>query len=213
MQEHFVLKLGPDTVGIALGLLTIPMVLLSIGSVAAGLMLAVMQDWGSLLFGAGAFLFCSVLAPLLEKLVVAIDDAAVLALQQGHRRRAHGIAIVSGALPILAIFVLEIAAWRWAIAGSSPTPTVLHLIWGYGVATGPWSFFALRVSRFRRTLVGIRAYSGQVALWLFLLLTLWLNAPPLVIVAVLLLVPTGLPIVLGMQLALADRDAIANVRV
>lgn len=206
------MKLGSDTVGIALGLLTIPMALLSMASVAAGVLLAWWGDWPAVLFGMGAFLFCAFLARLLEQTVIAIDDAAAHALARRRRGRAYGIAIVSGALPVLVIFAAEILCFRGVLARASAAPGALPWLWGYGVATCPWSLYAERVSRFRRTLVGIRAYAGHVALWLFALLTLWLGASPGVVAAV-LLVPAALPFTLGVVLALADREAIANVRV
>lgn len=206
------MKLGSDTVGVTLGLLTIPMALLSMAGVVAGLLLVFWQDWLSLIFGGAAFLICSIFARVLEQMVIAIDDAAAVSLDYGRRRGAYAIAIVSGALPVLVIFTAEILVFRGVTAWSSPAPVVLQWLWGYCVATGPWSLFAERVSRFRRTLVGIRAYAGHIALWLFLCLTQWSNPSPAAIVAV-LLVPAALPFTLGMVLALADREAIANVRV
>jgi hypothetical protein len=205
-------RLGSDTLGVALGLLTIPMAVFSMASVPAGLMLALWQDWPALLFGVAAFLGCSVLARLLERLVIAIDDAAAVTFSHHRRRRAYAIAIVSGALPVLVIFVAEIVSFRGVFAWPSSAPGLAQWLWGYGVATVPWSLFAEQVSRFRRTLVGIRVYAGHIALWLFLILTHWLNASPVLIVAA-LLVPATLPFTLGMVLALADREAIANVRV
>ncbi|MEG3089329.1 hypothetical protein [Sphingomonas sp. PB4P5] len=206
------MKSGSDTVGITLGLLTIPMAVLSIASIAAGVLLLVSGDWAAMLFGVAAILFCSALARLLEQVVIAIDHAAALALARGHRGRAYGTASISGALPVLVIFAAEILSLCGVLERSSAAPGVLHWLWGYGVATCPWSLYAERVSRFRRTLVGVRAYAGHVALWLFGLLTLWLDASPTVIVAV-LLVPAALPFTLGLVLALSDREAIANVRV
>lgn len=206
------MKVGSDPLGITLGLLTIPMAVFSIAGLAAGLMLLVWQDWATVLFGVAAVPFYSVLARVLERLVIAIDDAAGLARDHGRRRRAYAIAVVSGALPVLVIFVAAIGSFHEVIARPTSAPKWLLWLWGYGVAMGPWSLYAEQVSRFRRTLVGIRAYAGHVALWLFLLLTTVFDAPPLAVVAV-LMVPAILPFTLGMALALADRKAIANVRV
>ena len=206
------MKPGSDTVGIGLGLLTFPMTTLGMGGATAGLLLIPWGGWPQLLFGVAAFLLCSFLAAPLERLVIAIDDAAARSIDRHRRGRAYGIAIVSGAFPVLVIFTVEILSLRGVLARPSGAPAALQWLWGYGVATCPWSLYAERVSRFRRTLVGIRAYAGHVALWLFSLLALWLEASPAVIVAV-LLVPAALPFTLGLVLALADRDAIANVRV
>lgn len=206
------MKLGSDPLGITLGLLTIPMAVLSIASLAAGLMLLAWQDWPAVLFGFAAFLFCSVLARGLERLVIAIDDAAGQARDHGRRRSAYAIAVASGAVPVLVIFALAVGSFRQVLAMPSAAPVWLLWLWGYGVAMGPWSLYAERVSRFRRTLVGIRAYAGHVALWLFVLLTSVFDAPPLAVGAA-MMVPAILPFTLGMVLALADRKAIVNVRV
>lgn len=205
------MKLGSDLVGVVMGLLTIPMALLSIAGVASGLMLALWLDWSPLVFGLIALLLCSVLAQLLERLVIAIDEAAAIALRQGHRGRARVIAVVSGALPVVVIFAAEIACLHGVLLRAASVPAVAWL-WGYVVATGPWTLYAERVSRFRRTLVGIRAYYGHVALWLFSIVALWLDASP-VVVAVVLLAPAFVPFTVGLLLALSDREAIANVRV
>ncbi|WP_242097978.1 hypothetical protein [Sphingomonas sp. CROZ-RG-20F-R02-07] len=206
------MKLGSDAVGTVLGLLTIPMALLSIGSVGAGLALAVRQDWPPLVFGIAAFLIGWVLVHLLERLVIATDDAAALALAHGRRPLAHATAFVSGALPILVIFAAEIACLQGLMDRTAGAPGWLVWLWGYGVATGPWTLFAERVSRFRRSLVGIRAYAGHVTVWLFSLLILGLHASPLLLVAT-LLANAFIPVTVGLLLALADREAIANVRV
>lgn len=206
------MKLGSDPLGTTLGLLTIPMAACSVASVAAGAMLLAWRDWRSLLLGVAAFLVCSILARVLEQLVIAIDDAAGLALDDGRRRRAYAIAVVSGALPVLVIFAAEIGAFREVLGWSTAAPAWLRWLWAYGVAIGPWSLYAEQVSRFRRTLVGIRAYAAHLGLGLFLLLTVAVHAPPLAVAAA-LLVPAILPFTLGMVLALADRKAIANVRV
>lgn len=206
------MKLGSDPLGITLGLLTIPMAVFSMASLAAGVMLALGQDWPALLFGVAVSLLCSVLARVLEQLVIVIDDAAALARDHGRRRRAYAIAAVSGAMPVLVIYATAICSFRAVVSWPTAAPVWLLGLWGYGVALGPWSLYAERVSRFRRTLVGLRAYAGHVALWLFALLTAGFHAPPAAVVAA-LLVPAILPFTLGMSLALADREAIANVRV
>lgn len=206
------MKLGSDAVGTVLGLLTIPMAVLSVASVAAGFALAARQDWAPLVFGFGLFLAVSVLARLLEQLVIATDSGAALLLAHGRHGLAHAVAFVSGALPVAVIFVAEIGCLHGLLARDTTAPVWLVWLWGYGVATGPWTLFAERVSRFRRTLVGIRAYAGHFTLWLFSLLILWLHASPLILVAT-LLANAFIPVTVGLLLALADREAIANVRV
>ncbi|MGI4731986.1 MAG: hypothetical protein ACRYFW_09585 [Janthinobacterium lividum] len=206
------MKLGFDVTGTAMGLATIPMALLSAGSIVAGLTLAAFRDWGVVLSGLAVLLLCSVLARPLEALVVAIDDAAARSLGRGRRRWARIAAVASGALPVAVILAAEVSSLRAIMRADTASPRLLVWLWGYGVATGPWTLFALRVGRFRRTLVSIRAYAGHVALWLFSILALWLRAP-VGVVAAAMLVPAVLPFTVGLLLALADREAIANVRV
>lgn len=206
------MKLGGDATGDVMGLLTVPMALLSIAGALAGPVLVATGHWPPVLLGLAAFTVCTALAHLLEPLVIMIDDLAAMSLQRDRRRAARLCAIVSGALPVGVIFVAEIVSLRTVFASGSSAPVLLAWLWGYAVAAGPWTLFAQWVSRFRRTLVGIRAYAGHLALWLFSLLTLGLGAPPAVVAAA-LLIPAILPFAVGMLLALADRDAIANVRV
>ena len=176
------MKLGSDAVGIAKGLLTLPMLVLGAGGIVAGLILALRQDWPPIRLGLIAGLLCYCLARLLEGLVIRIDDLAARALERDHRRRARVAAIVSGALPVAVVFAAEIVSLRGVLASgstmSSPGSAFVLWLWGYGVAVGPWTLFANRVSRFRRTLVAIRAYAGHIALWLFSVLTLVRDAPP-----------------------------------
>ena len=206
------LKQGSDAVGIGLGLLTIPMALLSAGGIVAGVVLAMRHDWSAIVIGTAAFLLCSILARLLEQLVIRIDDVAAGALGRRDRSVARIVAVVSGALPMIVILASELVCLRGVQAYASTGTAFAVWLWGYGVATGPWTLFADRVSRFRRTLVAVRAYAGHIALWLFSVLALVLHVSPGVAVAVMVL-PAALPFVIGMLLALADRDAIANVRV
>lgn len=206
------MKRGFDVTGTALGLATIPMALLSAGSIFAGLALAIRQDWSSVLHGLVAVLVCSAVARPLEALVIQIDNAASRSAGRDQYRRAGAIACVSGALPVAVILLAEVTCLRVVLGAHPASPIPLVWLWAYGVATGSWTLFAQRVSRFRRTLVSIRAYAGHVALWLFSILTFLLHAPAGV-VAVAMLVPAILPCAVGLLLALADRDAIANVRV
>lgn len=203
-----------DAIGLVMGLLTIPMALLSFGSIAAGIALLGRGDWRLVLFGFGVFLLSSALARLFEQVVIAIDDAAAMSLARGRRARAYGFAALSGALPTLLILIAEIGCLVRLLHfdPAAPAPALLEWLWAYGVATGPWTLFALRVSRFRRTLVGIRAYAAHLALWLFSLLALVLHVAPAAAAAAMLL-PAILPFTVGLLLALADRDAIVNVRV
>lgn len=201
-----------DAVGAVMGFLTIPMALLSAASIAAGGLLALHAVWVPLLFGALLFGLCAAAARPLEWLIIGIDDRADMAMRCGRRGRARLIAVASGAAPIAIILALEVASLHAMLSCRGVAPAPLVWLWGYGIATGPWTLFAEQVGRFRRTLVAIRAYAGHVALWLFSLLALVLHAP-IAVAVMAMLVPAALPFTVGLLLALADREAIANVRV
>jgi len=200
-----------DLIGTIMGFATIPMALLSMASVIGGLLLLAHGAWQPTLFGLVAFAICYALAGALERVVITIDDAAALSLQASKRGRARGIAAVSGGLPIIVILGWEYACFRLISSFHGHAPFLLLWLWSYGIATGPWSLFAQRVSRFRRTLCGIRSYAGHIAYWLLSTVTM-LGAPqPIGLIC--MFVPATLPFVVGMLLAIADRDALTNVRV
>jgi hypothetical protein len=202
-----------DLIGTAMGIATIPMALLTIVSLFAGIALLSMGFWHPVLWGALAFMLCTALAPALEQIVVQIDDAAARALARQERLTGQVIAILSGGLPVAVLLAWEFAVFHFIMAGASSKVTTLLLwLWSYGVATGPWTLLVLRVSRFRRTLCGVRAYAGHSSYWLLSLLTLETSVSPSTAAASMLF-PAILPFVLGFLLALADRDALSNVRV
>ena len=195
-----------------MGLVTIPMALLSIASLIGGAWLLAIGAWQLVLLGLAAFGLCTLLAPALERLVISIDDAAADALAKRGRRSANLIAAISGGLPMAVILTWEYACFHLLVSGPSEAPVVARWLWSYGVATGPWTLFAMRVSRFRRTLCGIRAYAGHLAYWLLSILILAAGAAPLP-AAVSMILPAILPFMVGLLLAIADRDALRNVRV
>jgi hypothetical protein len=195
-----------------MGLVTIPMAILSIASLAGGLWLLAMGMWPPVLWGVVAFTICALLAPLLEQLVVTIDDAAAQSLARREQYRAKLIAILSGGLPVAIILAWEYACFRVTLSAAHEAPVAVLWVWSYGVATGPWTLLAARVSRFRRTLCGIRAYAGHLAYWLLSFSILAAGTPSAVALAT-MAIPAILPFVVGMLLALADRDALTNVRV
>ncbi len=198
-----------DAIGPVMGMATIPMALLSLASVVAGAALLVFGDWRLVVGGVAAAAFCYLLARPLERVAIATDDRAVAALRRGRRARARGFAAVSGVFPTLVILLAEMLIVRLSTTSASFAPLVW--LWAYGVATGPWTLWAARVSRFRRTLASIRAYAGHVALWL-LALALVAGAPYGIATAVGLLA-AWLPVSVGVLLAMADRGAISDVRI
>jgi hypothetical protein len=201
-----------DFVGVAMGFVTIPMAILSVASLAGGAWLLAIGAWRLVLLSVAPFGLCVLMSPLLEQLIVYIDHAAAVALGRHDRGQARLIAIVSGALPVLVILAWEYGCFRAIMSTSFGVPVTASWLWSYGVATGPWTLLAARVSRFRRTLCGIRAYAGHLAYWLLSFEVLIVGASPVVGAASMLL-PAILPFTVGLLLALADRDALTNVRV
>lgn len=195
-----------------MGLVTIPMAIMSVASVLGGLGLLSLGEWQLVLVGALAFGVCLAFAPILEQLVVAIDEMTVRTLERGYQSWARLIAVASGSVPMVAILAWEIACFDRLTASRADLPRIILWLWSYGIATGPWTAFAMRVSRFRRTLCGIRAYAGHLAYWLLSLSVFGLGLS-LHIAAPLMILPAILPFAVGMLLALADRDALTNVRV
>jgi hypothetical protein len=201
-----------DLIGTAMGLVTIPMAILSVASVAGGLWLLATGIWAPVLWGLSAAIACALLARALERAVVAIDDAAAQSLARQAPGRARLIAILSGGLPVAIIFYWEYACFFSMLSASDKAPVWALWLWSYSIATGPWTLLAVRISRFRRTLCGIRAYAGHLAYWLLSFGVLIANAP-LALIAASMAIPAILPFTVGTLLALADREALTNVRV
>lgn len=199
-----------DAIGPVMGMATIPMALLSVASTLAGAVLLARGEWRLIVGGVAAGTLSFLLARPLERLAIATDHRAAAASSRGRRGRARLLATVSAALPMIFILFAEITCLR-AITASAGAAPWLAALWAYGVATGPWTLFAARVSRFRRTLASIRAYAGHAALWLLALAHL-AGAPWEVATAVALLA-AWLPLAVGVLLALADRGAISDVRI
>lgn len=199
-----------DAIGPVMGALTLPMAVLGMASVPAGAALLVLGDWRVVAGGVVLGALCYLLARPLERAAIATDDLAVAALARRRRARARGFAMASGALPMLVILAAEVVTVR-ALTASASAASPLAWLWAYGVATGPWTLWAARVSRFRRTLAGIRAYAAHLAMWLFGL-ALLAGGSWGVAVAVAAL-PAALPLAVGVLLALADRGAISDVRI
>ncbi len=199
-----------DAIGPVMGMATIPMALFSLASLLAGVALLVLGEWRLVVGGVVAAMLCYVLARPLEWMAIATDTRAAAALARGRRGRARWLAAVSAALPMLVILLAEMSLVRW-VTGATRAAPLLAWAWAYGVATAPWTLFAARVSRFRRTLARIRAYSGHVALWLLGLMLL--AGAPFGVAAAVGLLAAWLPLAVGVLLALADRGAISDVRI
>lgn len=201
-----------DLLGTTMGFVTIPMALLTIGSVAGGIVLLATGHGMLVLWGLAALAVGIAIARPLERIVVTIDEAAVRSKMSRNASFAMPIAILSGALPMIVVLGWEVACFQVFRMKGGDAPEWARWLWSYGAATGPWTIFALRVSRFRRTLCSIRAYAGHLGYWLLSVLVLFGHLP-VAAAAVAMALPAILPLIVGTLLAVADRDALSNVRV
>ena len=186
------------------------MALLSVASVISGVALLLSGAWTVVAAGLGAFVVGLIVAYLLEFVVKALDAASIAVLERRGRRAGRIVGLLSGILPMLVILGWEYACLSRIMAAHA-RPELLWF-WSYGVATGPWTIFALRVGSDQRTMCGIRAYAGHLAYWLLSALLL-IGHVPHPIAAAAMLLPAILPITVGTLLATADREALRNVRI
>jgi hypothetical protein len=200
-----------DWIGTVMGLVTLPMALFSALSVAAGIGLLAVGAGHVVLLGLLAFAAAYGIATLLERAVIRLDETAITVRRAHHVGQSRVVAGASGLLPMLVLLGWEIAAFQ-AVMAAAPAPRLLLWLWSYGVATGPWTVFALRADSARRTVCGIRAYAGHLAYWLLSVLVLAFGVP-LPMAGLAMLLPAILPISVGFLLAVANRDALHNVRI
>lgn len=200
---------GLDVVGTAMGIATIPMALLSVASMAAGLALLATGNWGPVAAGLIAVILALAFAYLLEGVVRLIEGSALGVQRRSGRSAGLRVGLVSGVLPVVVILAWEY--WAWARFSAMPGPRPLPWLLSYGVATAPWSLFGGLMGSDRRTLVRIRAYAGHLSYWL-LSIAMVAHAPAW-LVALVMALPAILPGTVGTLLAVADRDALRNVQI
>lgn len=200
-----------DIVGVAMGVVTIPMALLSVGAVLAMLWLTVSD--GGLLVAIAIVAFAAGLglALVFERVCILLDAQAWATQRRSGRRAGLAVGMVSAALPMVALLIWQFACFIVIVQGSDDHLGARWLL-SYGVATGPWTLFALRIGSDRRTLCGIRAYAGHLGYWLLSILVLAFGWQAGVAVWVMPL-PAILPLIVGTLLAVADRDSLKNVRI
>jgi hypothetical protein len=201
-----------DFTGTLLGVLTIPMALLNAGSGIAGLWLILRGDWSAVLLGALLFAGGTIIAPSLSRMSSALANIAGAAMSEQRRAQGYLVAFLSSAWPVLVILIWEVAAFYALHRQDTGGGGIALWIWSYGVATGVWSWQAHRAESEDRTLKGIQAYSAQIA-YVVLSTCLLLLDWPLAVGVGLMLLPMILPLAVGMLLALADRDALRDVRI
>lgn len=200
-----------DFTGTLLSVLTIPLALLNAGCGLAGLWLIMRGDWPAVTMGVLLFIGGAVIARLLSATSKGLADLAIAATKRGLRASAYLAAILSGAWPVIVIVIWEVVT-LYLIHGDTGRNAIAIWVWSYGVATGIWSWQAHRADSRDRTLKGIQAYSAQLAYIILSACVLLLGWPVPVAIALMLL-PMILPLVVGMLLALADRDALRDVQI
>lgn len=203
--------LSLDIIGVAMGVVTIPMALLSVGAVLALLWLAVSGGGLLVVIAIVAFAAGVGLALVFERLCIQLDAQAWTTLRRSGRRAGMMIGVASASLPMIALLAWQFACFIGIAQGGADHAAARWLL-SYGVATGPWTALAVRIGGDRRTLCGIRAYAGHLGYWLLSILTLGFGVPADVAVWAMPL-PAILPLIVGTLLAVADRDSLRNVRI
>lgn len=191
-----------------MGVVTIPMALLTLGSLVAAVALLTTGHGDLFSAIAIAFAMAMVLAYLVEMAAMLLD-LVVHAARARSRSVERALALLCGAGPMIVVLGWGHACFARFAEDGRGSPW-LWLV-SYGVATGPWTLFAGLVGKEQQTLAGLRAYAGHLAYWLLSALTLF-GAPPAVAAAAMVL-PALLPGTVGTLLASADRAALRNVRV
>ncbi|HEY0270489.1 MAG TPA: hypothetical protein VGC10_05825 [Sphingomonas sp.] len=201
-----------DWIGTVMGFVTLPMALFMIASIGAGVALLLIGAGGIVMIGLLAFAAAYLVAGGLERVIRRLDEIAITVQRARGRARARFVAAASGILPMLVLLGWELACFHTAMTSDTTAPRLLLWLWSYGVATGPWTAFAMRVDSDRRTICCIRAYAGHLAYWLLSALYLLADAP-LLVGGIAMLMPAALPITVGWLLAVANREALHNVRI
>ena len=200
-----------DIIGVAMGVVTIPMALLS---VAALLGTAWLAGSGSGLLVAIAIIAFAAglgLALVFERLAMMLDAQAWTSLKRRGRGIGMLVGIVSASLPMIALLAWQFGCFVGIALGGADHALARWLL-SYGVATGPWTLLAVRIGGDRRTLCGIRAYAGHLGYWLLSVLCLDLGMSA-EIAGWAMPLPAILPLIVGTLLAVADRDSLKNVRI
>jgi hypothetical protein len=200
-----------DRIGTIMGVVTVPMALLTAASIGGGLWLIVAGPALPVVSGILASAVGLAIAWALERLVALFDDVALRVRARHGTIAGQGVALACGIAPMLVVIAWEHACLRALVAPAPPATVVATWLWSYGVATGPWTLFAHLVGSDRRTLCGIRAYAGHLAYWL--LSAAALAGAPDALGLALMALPAVLPATVGTLLAVADRQALRNVRI
>jgi hypothetical protein len=200
-----------DRIGTIMGVVTLPMALLTVASIGGGLWLLVAGPSLPVVLGIPASAAGLAIAWGLERLVALFDDAAISARARHGSAAGQCVALACGIVPMLVVIAWEYECLRAFVIPAPPATAIAAWLWSYGVATGPWTLFAQLVGSDRRTLCGIRAYAGHLAYWLLSAAVL-AGAPP-ALGLLLMVLPAALPVTVGTLLAVADRQALRNVRI
>lgn len=121
--------------------LALPLMLLNLlGGILSGIVLLIMGDWRLVVGG----LLWSVAAPFILSIAMLPGMIfAPLAVWAGNRN--NTVAMVAAGLPAMLWTYLVVAVscvLVFTSIASQPNAGIVHYIWAYGVATGPWSYMA-----------------------------------------------------------------------
>jgi hypothetical protein len=187
------------------------MALLLLTSIAAAFWLAFSGNVGIVALGLGLAAAAFGVAWMMDVVLVQLEDLALAVHTRWGTIAAAPVALLCGCLPTLVVMVWAFDCYHWFKVDETVYSLDRWLL-SYGVATGPWTLFALIVSKDRRTLSGIRAYAVHLAYWL-LSASLFLAPTHPVLAAALMLIPAILPVTMGTAIACADRAMLATVRI
>lgn len=201
-----------DRIGTIMGVVTIPMALLTLASAAAALWLLATGTIMLVLAGVLALVVGLVLAWATDRAAEAAEDLAMAVRRRCGAVLGQVAALACGIAPMAVLL-----GWEYAVFAHIVQPRVVTgaaiaaWLFSYGVATVPWTVHAQLVGSDRRTLCGIRAYAGHLGYWLLGLAVAFGASLPMALATMAL--PAILPVTVGALLAVADREALRNVRI
>jgi hypothetical protein len=157
-----------------LALLTVPIKLLNLfGTVASGLWLAILGVWWAIGYGV-ALLLVSIFGLSIALMPgVALGVPARYFLSRGQNAAAYPFAFLSTMYTYAVMTVWSVWVLNLFVQHATPGSLFPLVVWSYGSATGPWTYFA---SKERDNYAsGIAAVAAQVGYLLIMLMVLIFN--------------------------------------
>ncbi len=197
--------------GTVLGTATFPMAALSALAVISALALTVLGDAHLVVLGFAVASLLFVLASLLPREDGFLADRARQVAETGRRRLGYCLAAICSAIIPAAIVLVNVQVLSCFVDHPSAVP-VLGWLFSYGVATGAWTLRAQVADRRVRTLSSIQAYAAHFsyALLSISVLVFGMELSAGILIAT---IPQVLPFMVGLFLALADRNALRDVQI